>query len=99
MTDRRTGYTKIFIMFAMMLSISVCASTVVQSPDGRICAELSLQAGIPRWSLRVDDEKCLTSGRLGVEVGGTALGFLEEVAAETSSHAEIVKTVWGRFSH
>jgi alpha-glucosidase len=73
-------------------------ATSIASPDGRLVVTMSLQQGAPVWASTFDGQTILQAGRLGVEVDKQSIGIVESLSAETASHREAVKTVWGKFA-
>jgi hypothetical protein len=70
----------------------------IPSPDRNLVATLQLAEGSPTWQLTFDGKPYLEPGRLGPRVGPNGLAGLQTVAADSSTHRETIKTVWGKFA-
>ena len=70
----------------------------VSSPDGTVEVSLTLNKGMPYWSLKLDDNALLSRGRLGVTAGGAKLHALKTVATDQRANRETVETTWGKFA-
>ncbi len=99
MTMRRhIAYYVLGVLLAATTSAWAETPLMLTSPDQQLVVTLDLRAGIPHWRMSCDGTQRIEAGRLGVQVNQAELGTLETVAAETSTHRESVKTVWGKFA-
>lgn len=92
---------KYFVLLATMLSLSinVCASEIIYSPDGNLMLTVELNNGIPHYSLKRGNETVLKPSRLGFILSdGNFYDCFKIVKTARDSHDETWEQPWGEVS-